>query len=62
MTSTNKSKEQEMKETNFFLLSQCNNMNVNQLLNGTRRCSYLGHVWDGNEHGEKGIQPMKMIL
>ena len=36
-------------------LSQYDNVNVFDLLDNIWRNGYLGNVWEGNEHGEKGI-------
>ena len=35
-------------------------MNSIQLLNYIQLCVFLGHIWGGNEYGEKGTQPVKI--
>ena len=40
-------------------LSQYNNLNVPILFKNNKRGGNVGNYWDGNEHGEKGIKPVK---
>ena len=40
-------------------LSQHNDLNVPILFKNNKRGGNVGNYWDGNEHGEKGIKPVK---
>ena len=39
--------------------TQCNNLNIPILFKNIKRVGFLGHIWNGNEHSEKGIQQVK---